>query len=72
MMTILPALMSARFFGDGGDVGHGISFLADGGGVAVLVVLIQPMSGILAACSIFSGFSRRKICFSAGRTARLG
>ena len=35
---------------------HSISFLADGGGVAVLVVLIQPHGGHLRRLFDFSGF----------------
>ena len=37
-------------------MGHGISFLADGGGVAVLVVLIQPHVGHIGCLLDFSGF----------------
>ena len=39
-----------------GDMGHGISFLADGGGVAVLVVLIQPHVRHIGCLLDFSGF----------------
>ena len=62
----LPALMSARISGDGGDVGHGISFLADGGGAWQSWYGLDPATcpGILAACSIFGLFSPKDLFFS--------